>query len=127
MPYSDSKSLKKKTLKHPKADDTKRTAFTEQLIQYQQANRPIIYLDESGFKSNEYRPYAYTPKDQKYYDTYNWQLKNLTNAILWLPPYSLDLNPIENTWAWVKQKRRDWRLGCVDSLFFYFMWICTIF
>lgn len=114
-------------MKHPKADDTKRTAFTEQLIQYQQANRPIIYLDESGFKSNEYRPYAYTPKDQKCYDTYNWQLKNLTNAILWFPPYSPDLNPIENTWAWVKQKRRDWRLGYVDSLFFYFMWICTIF
>lgn len=68
-------------MKYPKADDTKRTAFTEQLIQYQQANRPIIYLDESGFKSNEYRSYAYTPKGQKCYDTYNWQLKNLTNAI----------------------------------------------
>lgn len=54
-------------------------------------------------------------------------IENAGHAILWLPSYGPDFNPIENTWAWVKQKRRDWRLGCVDSLFFYFMWICTIF
>ena len=179
-------------MKHPKADETKRIAFTEQLSQYKQDNRPIIYLDESGFKSNDYRPYAYAPKGQTCCDTHDWQLKNLTNAIgaihngqlfsvglynqsinsgifhhwvktlllpqlpansvvvmdnatfhkrqdvqdlfgnaghtiLWLPPYSPDLNPIEHTWAWIKQLRKDWRLDCIDSLFFYFMWICTIF
>lgn len=179
-------------MKHPKADETKRIAFTEQLSQYKQDNRPIIYLDESGFKSNDYRPYAYAHKGQTCCDTHDWQLKNLTNAIgaihngqlfsvglynhsinsgifhhwvktlllpqlpansvvvmdnatfhkrqdvqdlfgnaghtiLWLPPYSPDLNPIEHTWAWIKQLRKDWRLDCIDSLFFYFMWICTIF
>ncbi|RKL85741.1 transposase [Moraxella catarrhalis] len=131
------------------------------------------------------------PKVKNFFDTHNWQLKNMTNAIgaihngqlfsvglydcsinsnifhhwvktlllselpqnsvivmdnatfhkrqniqsliedaghtiLWLPPYSSDLNLIEKTWAWVKQKRKDWWLGCIDSLFFYFMWICTI-
>ncbi|WP_156802147.1 transposase [Faucicola boevrei] len=24
-----------------------------------------------------------------------------------LPPYSPDLNAIENIWAWIKQKRKD--------------------
>lgn len=179
-------------MNHPQADESKRKHFLEQLAHYRQNNRPIIYLDESGFKSHDYRPYGYAPRGQKCHDTYNWQLKNMTNAIgvihdgqllsvglydcsinsrifhnwvstllipelpsnsvivmdnatfhkrqdiqdlittnghtiLWLPPYSPDLNEIEHTWAWIKQKRKDWRLNCIDSLFFYFMWICGIF
>lgn len=179
-------------MSHPQADETKRTNFLEQLKAYEQDNRAIIHLDESGFKSHDYRPYAYAPKGHKCHDTYNWQLKNMTNAIgaihngqlfsvglydcsinsnifhhwvntlllpqlpknsvivmdnatfhkrqdiqsliedgghtiLWLPPYSPDLNPIEHTWAWVKQKRMDWRIDCIDSLFFYFIWICAIY
>jgi len=27
--------------------------------------------------------------------------------VLFLPPYSLDLNPIENKWAWLKKKLRS--------------------
>ena len=49
------------------------------------------------------------------------------HTILWLPAYSPDLNPIEKVWAWVKKKRQDWRLDCIDSLFFYFMWLCDCF
>lgn len=198
-------------MRHPQSDEGKRADFTQQLQSYEQSNRPIIYLDESGFKSHDYRPYAYASRGQKCHDTYNWQLKNITNAIgaihngqlfsvglyncsinshifhhwvktlllpqlpqnsvivmdnaafhkrqdiqsliedaghtiLWLPPYSPDLNTIEATRAqllpcaqakrcfayyslraWVKQKRKDWQLDCIDSLFFYFMWICTIY
>jgi transposase len=32
--------------------------------------------------------------------------------IIFLPPYSPDLNPIENKWAWVKQKLRDLLPNC---------------
>nr|WP_279571905.1 transposase [Volucribacter amazonae] len=49
------------------------------------------------------------------------------HTILWLPPYSPDLNPIERTWAWIKQKRKEWQLNCIDRLFFYFMWLCGDF
>ena len=32
--------------------------------------------------------------------------------VIFLPPYSPDLNPIENRWAWVKQKLRDILSSC---------------
>ncbi|WP_430731961.1 transposase, partial [Acinetobacter johnsonii] len=40
-----------------------------------------MYLDESGFKSHEYRPHGYSKQGIPCYGTYNWQLKNQTNAI----------------------------------------------
>ena len=49
------------------------------------------------------------------------------HTILWLPPYSPDLNPIEQVWSWMKGLRQSWRLDRIDDLFFYFMWICTSF
>lgn len=58
-------------MNHPQTDETKLTYFTQQLQAYEQNNRPIIYLDESGFKSHDYRPYAYAPKGQKCFDTHN--------------------------------------------------------
>ncbi len=182
-------SLKKKTLKHPKADEEKREYFRTQLAWFETQERPIIYLDESGFKSHDHRPYGYAQRGHQCFGTYNWQLKNQTNAIgaihdhqlfavglydssidsgifhswvvelllpqlpsnsvivmdnatfhkrqdiqqvieqaghdiLWLPPYSPDLNPIEQTWAWIKQKRKEWRLDCIDTLFFLYLFIC---
>lgn len=185
-------SPKKKSLNHPKADELIREQFLLELAVYEEENRPIIYLDESGFKSHDYRTYGYSPKGEKCFGQYNWQLKNLTNAIgaihnnqlfavglfnssinsdifctwveqllipelpdssvivmdnatfhkradiqalieehghtiLWLPPYSPDLNPIEKIWAWLKKLRKEWRLDCIDSLFFYFLLLCSNF
>jgi transposase len=159
---------------------------------YEASKRPIVYLDESGFKAHDHRPYGYAPKGESCVGQYNWQLKNKTNAIgaiyehqlfavglydrsinsdvfhdwvakklmpelpkdcvivmdnatfhkrkdtqeliqnaghtiLYLPPYSPNFNLIEQTWAWVKRKRKDWRMDCIESLFFYFTWICSSF
>ena len=46
------------------------------------------------------------------------------HTILWLPPYSPDLNPIENMWAWIKRKRQDWLIDSVDLLFQLFFLVC---
>ena len=46
------------------------------------------------------------------------------HQILWLPPYSPDLNPIEKTWAWVKRKRKEWLVDSVDQLFQMFFTLC---
>ena len=72
---------KKKTLNHPKADAELRGVFLEQLHQFETDNRPIVFLDESGFKSHDNRPHGYSNKGQKCFGEYNWQLKNQTNAI----------------------------------------------
>lgn len=184
--------LKKKTLNHPQADPEKCQLFVETLQAYQASKRPLVYLDESGFKSHDYRVSGYSPKGERCLGQYNWQLKNTTNAIgalynqqlfavglydgtingdvfhhwvenilipelpkgsvivmdnatfhkredtqeliqnaghtiLYLPPYSPNFNLIEQAWAWIKQKRKAWRLDCIDSLFFYFIWICGDF
>ncbi|WP_201595851.1 transposase, partial [Psychrobacter sanguinis] len=55
--------------------------FLEQLKQFEATARPIIYIDESGFKSHDYRPYGYAKKGEKCFGKCNWQLKNKTNAI----------------------------------------------
>ena len=34
-------------------------------------------------------------------------IEDAGHTILWLPPYSPDLNRIEQMWAWVKQKRKE--------------------
>ena len=73
--------LKKKILNHPKADAELRCLFLEQLHQFEKDNRPIVFLDESGFKSHDNRPHGYSNKGQKCFGEYNWQLKNQTNAI----------------------------------------------
>ncbi|ULJ61528.1 IS630 family transposase [Wielerella bovis] len=49
--------------------------------QYEQEKRPIVYIDESGFKNQTYRPYAYAPRGQVCHGNHNWQIKNITNAI----------------------------------------------
>ncbi|MCD9152267.1 transposase [Psychrobacter sanguinis] len=73
--------FKKKTLHHPKSDEEKRQLFAEQLAQHEKDNCPVVYLDESGFKAHDYRPYGYAKKGEKCFGEHNWQLKNQTNAI----------------------------------------------
>ena len=146
---------------------------------------PIVYLDESGFKSDTFRPKAYAKRGQTCTGVFDWNLKQtnvigaacngvpfafgmfecsvnsdvfhawitqalipelparsvvvMDNAtfhkrqdilgalkeaghiVLWLPPYSPDLNPIEKTWAWIKKIRREWRISCVETLLFWFL------
>nr|WP_245571956.1 IS630 family transposase [Conchiformibius kuhniae] len=44
-------------------------------------------------------------------------LESKGHTVLWLPPYSPDLNPIEKVWAWVKALRNKQRLNDIGELF----------
>ncbi len=171
----------KKTLKHPKADPERRSAFCATLKGYEDEGRAIVCLDESGFAHDMPRTHGYAEKGQRCFGEHDWGAKGRTNVIgalllgtlltvslfqsnintdifnawivqdlipklpahsivvmdnatfhksqimqqalhdaghtlLYLPPYSPDLNPIEKKWAHAKTHRRS--LGCsLDDLF----------
>lgn len=65
---------------HPQAKPDIREKYLKDLDQLKY-KYPIVYLDESGFKSHEHRSYGYSKQGTPCYGSYNWQLKNQTNAI----------------------------------------------
>ena len=52
----------------------------------------------------------------------NKRIQKLRNRhgrrVLWLPPYSLDLNPIEKKWAQAKFLRQSWMQNDLPKLFY---------
>ncbi|WP_072577661.1 transposase [Suttonella ornithocola] len=44
-------------------------------------DKPIVYLDECGFKAFDHRPYGYSTKGEVCHGSDNWHLKNQSNAI----------------------------------------------
>jgi transposase len=169
------KISRKKTLFHPKSDESLRESFKEQLFTYQTVfGRPIVYIDESGFSVDEPRSEGYSAQGRRCYAGKDWHSRGRVNAIgaicefrilnvclfegnvnadvfyswvsrqlllslpdnavvvmdnaafhkrsdsidliekhghtlLFLPPYSPDLNPIEKKWAQAKRIRRKYR------------------
>ena len=152
------------------------------LEKFEQQDRDIIFIDESGFCKEWLRTHGWSVKGQRCYGQYDWHLRNTTNAIgalhnsklfaiglfecsvngdifetwveqvllpelpknsvvvmdnaafhkrettkelienadheiLWLPPYSPNLNPIEKKWAQVKYIWRLLKIDCIDTLF----------
>ena len=152
------------------------------LKEFEQQDRAIIFIDESGFRGEWLRTYGWSIRGQRCHGQYDWHMRNTTNAIgallngrlfaiglfecsinsrifeawieqvllpelsensilvmdnaafhkrestkeliedagheiLWLPPYSPDLNPIEKKWAQVKHIWRSLKVDCIDTLF----------
>jgi transposase len=171
----------KKTLNHPKADAVKRSTFCQQIDKLKKEEKPIVYIDESGFAHDMPRRHGYSAKGKRCYGVHDWGSKGRTNAIgalvgksmiaiglisgsvntkvftawveqillpnlpaksvivmdnasfhkgedmqkmlenaghslLYLPPYSPDLNPIEKKWAQAKHIRRSTNCS-IDELF----------
>lgn len=44
-------------------------------------------------------------------------IEDAGHTILWLPPYSPDLNPIEKKWAQAKFLRQGWMVNNLPKLF----------
>lgn len=172
MLSADWRLLIKKTLYHPKADEVLRAEFQEEIKQYTEANRVIVYLDESGFAHDMPRTHGYSRKGERCYGEQDWHARGRVNVIgavqdhklfavrlfdcsidsdvfsawltealipelppqsvvvmdnatfhkradmkealesqghilLFLPPYSPDLNPIEHKWNQTKAIRKQ--------------------
>ena len=71
----------KKTLNHPKSCDQKRGIFQEKIEKYKSLQRPIVYIDESGFAHDIPRTYGYSKIGQRCFGKHDWGAKGRTNAI----------------------------------------------
>ena len=160
---------------HPKSASEARLDFQVKLLIYECIEqRPIVYIDESGFAVDDPRTRGYSQKGERCYGSKDWHSRGRVNAIgaitdfklfnvclfdgninsdifhawvtqqllpsapnksvivldnasfhkrsdtrealekkghrlLFLPPYSPDLNPIEKKWAQAKNIRRKYR------------------
>ncbi|MGG2141380.1 IS630 transposase-related protein [Symbiopectobacterium sp. RP] len=71
----------KKTLRHPKADESARQAFQQKIQQYEKEGKPIVFIDESGFPHDTPRTHGYSPKGQRCFGLKNGGAKGRTNVI----------------------------------------------
>ncbi len=92
---------------------------------YKQANKPIIYIDESGFAHDMPRRFGYAPQNSVIVmDNATFHKRQDIQQAIWeaghileyLPPYSPDLNPIEHQWAQAKALRKQQNCS-IDELF----------
>jgi hypothetical protein len=58
-----------------------RLIFREKIKSYREENKPIIYIDESGFAHDMPRTHGYAKKGQRCYGTHDWGARGRTNAI----------------------------------------------
>lgn len=77
-------------------------AWMEQLLIPALPKNSVVVMDNAAFHKSE---------------EISNLLKENGHRILWLPPYSPDLNPIEHKWAWVKSIRNKLRINDIDELF----------
>ena len=81
-PCADSTLALKKTLFHPKANPIARLCFQTRIRWYEDIEqRPIVYLDESGFAVDAPRTHGYSRKGARCYGQRDWHEKGRLNAI----------------------------------------------
>lgn len=71
----------KKSLIHPKAKEEERQSFQNKISEYAKKEKPLVYIDESGFASSMPRTHGYALKGKRGYGTHDWGAKGRTNAI----------------------------------------------
>jgi hypothetical protein len=71
----------KKTLSHPKADENAWRIFQDKIKAYQTDEKPIVYLDESGFAHDMPRTHGYAPIGERCFGKHDWHAKGRTNVI----------------------------------------------
>ena len=109
-----------------------RRQWPERITEY--APKRLIFLDETWFSTAMGRLFGYAPQGQRLVDALpdgHWKITNLSAHktadvqtafeacrinYLYLPPYSPDLNPIENAFSKLKRLVRSAAERTVDGL-----------
>ena len=81
MRWRDWKWAIKKTLTHPKRDEEQRDIYKKKISNCLKENRPIVYIDESGFAVDSPRNRGYSPIGHRCYGSHNWHEKGRKNVI----------------------------------------------
>ena len=68
-------------MNHPKACADKRHSFQKRIEEFKQAEKPLVFIDESGFAHDMTRTHGYSKKGNRCYGTHDWGAKGRTNAI----------------------------------------------
>jgi len=71
----------KKTLAHPKANESARRIFKDRIAAYEAADRTIVYIDESGFSHDMPRTHGYAPIGKRCHGVRDWHARGRTNVI----------------------------------------------
>ena len=70
-----------KTLAHPKADEGRHTAFRARIKAHEEAGKPIVYIDKSGFEHDMLRAHGYAQRGQKCHGKRDWNARGRMNVI----------------------------------------------
>ena len=68
-------------MRYPKADAAAQQCFREKIEQYEKDERPIVYIDESGFAHDMPRTHGYAPKGERCIASHDWNAKGRVNVI----------------------------------------------
>ncbi|WP_342668157.1 IS630 family transposase [Candidatus Arsenophonus triatominarum] len=71
----------KKTLFHPKTNESDRLAHQQKRQQYEKKDKSVVFVDESGFSHDTPRTHGYSPKGHRCFGLKNWGAKGRTNVI----------------------------------------------
>ena len=97
-------------MSHPKSNAEQRAIFKEKIKKYEEENRSIVYLDESGFALDAPRLRGYSTQGKRCYDVVNYNAKGRINAIGAIVKFSfLNVTLFENSidsevfYLWLKE------------------------
>lgn len=72
---------KKKTLGYKERCEQKRKTYREQLASEKHHGKSLVFVDESGFRSESYRRYGYAPKGEPVFDLISSQRTRTTTLL----------------------------------------------
>ena len=81
MDCKNSVSREKKTLGYKERCDQKRKTYREHLAAEELNGKSLVFIDESGFRSESFRRFGYAPKGEPVFDLISSQRTRTTTLL----------------------------------------------